>query len=592
MMSGKIKSPEIAAGANRFPYMLLSGFSILTAGIISIGYYYYRGVDQSYQREVTAKLSAVGELKVSELTQWRKERLQDGTLFFKNETFTALVKRFFEQQEDMDALRQLQSWLGQYLENPEYDLICLKDAQGVCRLKLPSDRRGRASSISQPSSEVLNSRKVIFQDFYQDPQDQRIHLAVQVPILDVTDAGRSLGLLVLRIDPDVTLYPFIRHWPTPSPSAETLLVRREENEVVFLNELRFESHTALKLRYSLNQLSLPAAQAVLGRQGIMNGIDYRGEPVMADLRTIPDSPWALVARVNTAEVSAPMKQQIRQIIFMTGALLFGVGVSLWAVWRQQRIRFYQTQAKMAEELQHLTLELQAKNAEMERFLYTASHDLKSPVVTIRTFLGYLKQDLASADAGRIEKDMNFMRVAADKMARLLDEMVDFARIGHTVDPPVHVDLKNLMDEVLGIVAGRITERGVTVKLGDLDVTLNGDRSRLAELWQNLLDNAVKFMGCQSEPCVEMGVERRTGEVVFYVRDNGIGIDPRYHAKVFGLFEKLDPKAEGTGIGLALVRRIVELYQGRIWLESAGLAQGTCFYFTLPGALINPTGEKT
>ncbi|MEI6168665.1 MAG: ATP-binding protein [bacterium] len=572
--------------------MLLSGFSILTAGIISIGYYYYRGVDQSYQREVTAKLSAVGELKVSELTQWRKERLQDGTLFFKNETFTALVKRFFEQQEDMDALRQLQSWLGQYLENPEYDLICLKDAQGVCRLKLPSDRRGRASSISQPSSEVLNSRKVIFQDFYQDPQDQRIHLAVQVPILDVTDAGRSLGLLVLRIDPDVKLYPFIRHWPTPSPSAETLLVRREENEVVFLNELRFESHTALKLRYSLNQLSLPAAQAVLGRQGIMNGIDYRGEPVMADLRTIPDSPWALVARVNTAEVSAPMKQQIRQIIFMTGALLFGVGVSLWAVWRQQRIRFYQTQAKMAEELQHLTLELQAKNAEMERFLYTASHDLKSPVVTIRTFLGYLKQDLASADAGRIEKDMNFMRVAADKMARLLDEMVDFARIGHTVDPPVHVDLKNLMDEVLGIVAGRITERGVTVKLGDLDVTLNGDRSRLAELWQNLLDNAVKFMGCQSEPCVEMGVERRTGEVVFYVRDNGIGIDPRYHAKVFGLFEKLDPKAEGTGIGLALVRRIVELYQGRIWLESAGLAQGTCFYFTLPGALINPTGEKT
>jgi signal transduction histidine kinase len=247
---------------------------------------------------------------------------------------------------------------------------------------------------------------------------------------------------------------------------------------------------------------------------------------------------------------------------------------------------------MAEELQHLTLELQAKNADMERFLYTASHDLKSPVVTVRTFLGYLEKDLASADAGRIEKDMNFMRVAADKMAQLLDEMVDFARIGHTVVPPERVELKNLIEEVLGIVAGRITERGVTVTLGDLDVTLHGDRSRLAELWQNLLDNAVKFMGNQSEPCVEMGVERRTGEVVFYVRDNGIGIDPRYHAKVFGLFEKLDPKAEGTGLGLALVRRIVELYQGRIWPESAGLAQGTCFYFTLPGALINPTGEKT
>ena len=592
MMSGKIKSPEIAVEANRLPYMLLLVFSILAAGIISIGYYYYRGVDESYQREVTAQLSAVGELKVRELTQWRKERVQDGALLFQNETFITLVKRFFKQQKDTDALRQIHSWLGQYLENPEYDLICLKDAQGVCRLTLPADRTGRVFSTSQPSPEVLNSRKVIFQDFYQDPQDQRIYLAVQVPILDGREAGRVLGELVLRIDPEVRLYPFIRHWPTPSPSAETLLVRREGNEVVFLNNLRFKSRAALKLRYSLNQLTLPAAQAALGRQGFMNGIDYQGMPVMADLHAIPDSPWALVVRINTAEVSAPMKQQIRQIFFTTGALLFGVGVSLWAIWRQQHIKFYQTQAKMAEELQHLTLELQAKNAEMERFLYTASHDLKSPVVTVRTFLGYLEQDLASADAGRIEKDMNFMRVAADTMGRLLDEMVEFARIGHTVAPTVRVELKDLMDEVLGIVAGRITERGVTVKLGDLDITLHGDRSRLVELWQNLLDNAVKFMGSQSEPCVEMGVERRTAEVVFYVRDNGIGIDPRYHAKVFALFEKLDPKTEGTGIGLALVRRIVELYQGRIWLESAGLAQGTCFYFTLPGALINPIGEKT
>jgi hypothetical protein len=205
MMAEKIKSSEVAAGANRLPYMLLSAFSILTAGILSIGYYYYRGVDQSYQREVVTKLSAVGELKVSELTQWRKERLQDGAYLFQNETFTSLAKRFFEQPEDTDALRQLQSWLGQYLENPEYDLICLKDAQGVCRLTLPADRTGRVFSASQPSPEVLNSRKIIFQDFFQDPQDQRIYLAVQVPILDEREAGRALGELVLRIDPEVRL---------------------------------------------------------------------------------------------------------------------------------------------------------------------------------------------------------------------------------------------------------------------------------------------------------------------------------------------------------------------------------------------------
>jgi signal transduction histidine kinase len=100
----------------------------------------------------------------------------------------------------------------------------------------------------------------------------------------------------------------------------------------------------------------------------------------------------------------------------------------------------------------------------------------------------------------------------------------------------------------------------------------------------LVDNACKFMGDQPAPRIEIGVETRDAETVFFVRDNGIGIDPRYQAKVFGLFEKLDHTAEGTGVGLALVKRIVEWYGGRIWVESKGAGQGTCFYFTLPGAV--------
>ena len=141
-------------------------------------------------------------------------------------------------------------------------------------------------------------------------------------------------------------------------------------------------------------------------------------------------------------------------------------------------------------------------------------------------------------------------------------------------------------------AGRIAERGVTVTvIGNNHPTLFGDRSRLAEIWQNLLDNACKFMGDQKEPRIEIGVEIRDNETVFFVRDNGIGIDERYQTKVFGLFEKLNPKAEGTGIGLALIKRIVEIYGGRIWIESAGRGLGTNFLFTLPGAALNSNEEK-
>jgi len=239
--------------------------------------------------------------------------------------------------------------------------------------------------------------------------------------------------------------------------------------------------------------------------------------------------------------------------------------------------------KVEAALARISLELQERNAELERFLYTASHDLKSPVVTVRTFLTYLEEDTAAGKTERFEKDLAFIRAAADKMAHLLDDLMAFSRIGRVVIPPVRVTLQNMADEALAAVAGRIAERGVRTQVGDTKVTLRGDRIRLAEIWQNLVENACKYMGGQAEPRIEIGVEPRGGEQVFFVRDNGIGIEPRFRRKIFGLFEKLDAKSEGTGIGLAVVHRIVGLYGGLIWVESAGPGQGSCFCFTLPGA---------
>ena len=247
----------------------------------------------------------------------------------------------------------------------------------------------------------------------------------------------------------------------------------------------------------------------------------------------------------------------------------------------QGIQFDITERKLAEEaLQQSSKELQARNDELARFTYTVSHDLKSPLVTIKAFLGYLEQDTLNQDTEAITKDRQYIYSAVDKMSRLLDELLDLARIGSKMNPLEEVPLQVVVKDALDMVAGAIIQKGVEVVATKESIMLCGDRTRLVEVFQNLVDNAIKFMGNQPNPRVEIGVEKTGEGNVFFVRDNGMGIEPRYQAKVFNLFEKYDPKMKGTGIGLALVKRIVEVHGGKIWVESAGIGKGATFRFTL------------
>ena len=240
-----------------------------------------------------------------------------------------------------------------------------------------------------------------------------------------------------------------------------------------------------------------------------------------------------------------------------------------------------TERKQAEEeVRRKAKELQEKNDELTRFTHAVAHDLRSPLVTIQTFQGHLERDIRSRDAARVEEDLGFIRNAADKMGRLLDDIRRLSRVGHITNPSEEAPLQAIVKEALDLVAGRITGRGVKVQVTEEPVVLYGDRTRLVEVFLNLVDNAVKFMGDEPAPRVEIGVEQTGEELVLHVRDNGIGIDPQVQPLLFSLFHKLDPKMEGEGIGLALVRRIAELHGGRIWVESEGLGKGTTFRFTL------------
>jgi PAS domain S-box-containing protein len=240
-----------------------------------------------------------------------------------------------------------------------------------------------------------------------------------------------------------------------------------------------------------------------------------------------------------------------------------------------------TERKQAEaEREKLIDELEAKNEELERFAYTVSHDLKSPLVTINGFLGYLERDAASGNMERLKKDTYRIQDAVKKMQRLLNELLELSRIGRMMNAFESFSAEELVNEALDILHGRFEERKVTVQIQPNLPAMYGDRQRLLEVLQNLLDNAAKYMGNQTDPHIEIGyLGDEKGKQIFYVRDNGIGIAPEYHELVFGLFNKLDSKSEGTGVGLALVKRIIEVHGGRIWLESE-VGKSSTFFFTL------------
>ncbi len=232
------------------------------------------------------------------------------------------------------------------------------------------------------------------------------------------------------------------------------------------------------------------------------------------------------------------------------------------------------------EREDLIAALEAQNAELERFAYSVSHDLKSPLITITGYIGALSEDLAEGNLEIVQDDIARISNAADKMSQLLNDVLELSRVGRLVNPPQDVALGELAGEALQLVAGQIRQKNVQVEISPKLPVVRGDRVRLIEVLQNLLDNAIKYMGDQPRPQIEIGSRRDDKEAICYVRDNGIGIEPRYHEKVFRLFGQLDQNVEGTGIGLALAKRIVEVHGGRIWVESAGLGQGSTFCFTI------------
>ena len=599
----------------------------------------FKGEYERHQSDVFRNLNLVADLKKERLKHWVEERRGDARVLSESTMIRSHVVSLlplvdenivngFEGNELQIELQKEISYqnLTQYLNlvcttYGLYDKIQIANLlNGTVVASTRAQESGMNISQSDSFSRIIHQGYDEVIDIGKDPSSGILKLFILRAIY--SHEGEARAVLIMHINPDDFIKRTLHTGGGLGQTGEALLIDQDVKIITTLKYPLEDGTAAIPFEYQIK--ARPAVFASQGQEGIIATEDYRGEAVLAAYRHIrltSELGWGLVVKRDQAEIFAPLRESIFYRIFVGSLCAFVMlGVIIFTSRNLTRsIRRLSKTARDVEEgnldvrasiktsdevgllasafdsmLNHVqdwntalnkqvkarTVELESKNAELERYTYTVSHDLKSPLVTIKGFLGLLEADMIKGDAERIKKDVGHIHNAADKMNQLLDELLELSRVGEVAGVKEKVPFEYLANEVLELDGGRMKKLGIEVKIApDLPI-MYVDRLRLVEVLQNFIDNAVKHMGRQSEPCIEIGARQVNGEDVYYVRDNGIGIEPRYHENVFGLFNKLDKASDGTGVGLAIVRRIIEVHGGRVWVESKGKEKGSTFCFTI------------
>ncbi len=334
--------------------ILILIFFFFVTGILVLGFIYYRSQEASIVREKQNELAAIADLKVRQITQWRNERLIDAEFVHNNTLLAHQVESYFRLPFHAKEKKDLLSWLHSYQNNNEYQSVHLLDTTGLVRLSGSSfgDTIGVHNQIL--IKEALHQKKVVLSDIHRsnDPLKSHFHLIAPL-ILTRSQESTVVGALLLRIDPNKVLFPLVQLWPTPSRSSETILIEREGNDIVYLNRLRHQNVATPTMRLPISNEQLPSSMAVRNIEGIVEGIDYRGVPVLAAIRRIPDSPWYMVSQVAQEEIYAPIQYQAQMVIGGMVVLILASGSIIGFWWRNQRVRFYRGQ--YIAELERLAL---------------------------------------------------------------------------------------------------------------------------------------------------------------------------------------------------------------------------------------------
>ena len=401
-----LKEVPVFDRTERAPFSVITLFILMIVGIITAGYINYNNFREITRTEMGRELLTIADLKVSEIKQWRNERIGDGNLFYENRAFNNLVENFFNNPGDTGYSRQISSWLNKVQSSYNYDQLMLIDSAGIKHFSIPEKTYISCNDWALYIEEARRTRDIIFTDFHSENPGKPVHLSLIVPLGTDSRNGRITGYIILVINPENYLYPLIQRWPTLSETAETLLVRREGDDVLFLNELRFRTGTALKLRIPVTKEQLPSAMAVQGIEGVVEGLDYRGEHVAAALRSVPGTSWHLVAKIDNSEFYRAVKERFWIMILVVVVLISAIGSVVGYLWQRQSERFYREQYESAEALR-----------ESGRRLKEAQE---------MTHLGYWSWDIKTGSVEWTDEVFNIFSLDREKFTPQIDSILNLS----------------------------------------------------------------------------------------------------------------------------------------------------------------------
>ena len=334
---------------------------VATVGlIVAVGYNQYRTEEKHVSQEWSQNLTAVAALKADQLAAWRKDRLADTIRFAQGPSLISAMRNFIAKPDDPDCLKAARFMLDLNRKGRSYENALMVTPAGELLLAAVAVSEPLPETTKQTIQNALTTHASTFSAIYRG-SDNKILIDSAAPVCG--EDGQPFAVFILRTDASAYLYPLIRFWPTDSLTAETLLVRREGDSVVFLNAVRHGYGTALTLRIPLTRSDVPAVRAVLGLRGVCNGQDYRNIDVLADVRPIPDSDWFLVTKVDRSEI-------LKEVHYHASIIARFVGLGILFVAALTIADYRRRQSHLYRDLYRVEREQREAHEQFETILYS------------------------------------------------------------------------------------------------------------------------------------------------------------------------------------------------------------------------------